>query len=60
MKIICCVRLLVYLIVDVAIREHCVEVMDTLLGIPVVTVFQTFLYGTHVHRALDDLVIVLE
>ena len=53
-------RLLVYLIVDVAIREHCVEVMDTLLGIPVVTVFQTFLYGTHVHRALDDLVIVLE
>lgn len=27
-----------YLVVDVAVCEHCVEVLDTLLGIPVVVV----------------------
>lgn len=47
------------LVVDVAISEHCVEVLDALLGVPVVVVLQTFLYCAHVHRSLDDLVVVL-
>lgn len=47
------------LVVDVAVCEHCVEVLDTLLGIPVVVVLQTFFYRAHVHRGLDDLIVVL-
>lgn len=47
------------LVVDVAVCEHCVEVLDTLLGIPVVVVLQTFLYGAHVHRTPYYLVVVL-
>lgn len=48
------------LVVDVAVCEHCVEVLDTLLGVPVVVVLQAFLYRAHVHRSLDDLIVVLE
>ena len=48
------------LVVDVAICEHCVEVLDTLLGIPVVIGLQTFSYRAHVHGDLDDLIVVLE
>lgn len=48
------------LVVDVAVCEHCVEVLDTLMGIPVVVVLQTFFYRAHVHRYLDDLVVVLK
>lgn len=48
------------LVVDVAVREHCVEVLDTLLSIPVVVVLQAFFYRAHVHRSLDDLIVVLE
>lgn len=47
------------LVVDVAVGEHGVKVLYTLLGIPVVTVLQTSLYGAHVHRRLDDLIVVL-
>lgn len=48
------------LVVDVAVSEHCVEVLDTFLGVPVVVVLQTFFYRAHVHRGLDDLVVVLQ
>lgn len=48
------------LVVDVAVCEHCVEVLDTLLGIPVIVVLQTFFYRAHVHRDLDDLIVVLK
>lgn len=47
------------LVVDVAVSEHGVEVLYTLLGIPVVIVLQTSLYGAHVHRCLDDPIVVL-
>lgn len=47
------------LVVDVAVSEHCVKVLDTLLGIPVVIVLQALLYRAHVHRNLDDLIVVL-
>lgn len=48
------------LVVDVAVCEHCVEVLDTLLGIPVVVVLQAFFYCAHIHRILYDLIIVLK
>lgn len=48
------------LVVDVAVGEHGVEVLYTFLGVPVVIVLQTSLYGTHVHRCLDDLIVVLK
>lgn len=48
------------LVVNIAVCEHCTEVLDTLLGIPVVVVFKTFFYRAHVHRILYDLIVVLE
>ena len=48
------------LVVDVAVCEHCVEVLDALLGIPVVIGLQTFFYRAHVHGDLDDLIVVLK
>lgn len=48
------------LVVDVAVCEHGVEVLDTLLGIPVVVVLQAFFNRAHVHRTLYDLIIVLK
>lgn len=48
------------LVVDVAVSEHGVEVMDALLGVPIVVVLQALLYCPHVHRRLDDFVVVLD
>ncbi len=48
-----------YLIVNVAVSKHGVEVLNTFLGIDVVTVLQAFLDCSHVHRVFDYLVIVL-
>lgn len=48
------------LVVDVAVCEHGVKVLDTLLGIPVVVVLQAFFNRAHVHRILYDLIIVLK
>lgn len=47
------------LVINVAVGEHGVEVMDTLLGVPVVVVLQPFFDCTHVHRVLYDLIVVL-
>lgn len=56
----CDLNLVVYhLVVYVAVGEHGVKVLDTLLGVPVVIVLQTSLYGAHIHRCLDDLIVVL-
>lgn len=49
-----------HLVVDVAVGEHGVEVLDALTGAAVVVVLQALLDGSHVHGLLDDLVIVLE
>lgn len=49
----------VYLVVDVTVGEHGVEVLHGLTGAPVIIVLQTFLDGPHVHRVLDHLVVVL-
>ena len=46
------------LVVDVAVGEDCVEVLDALLGAPVVVVVETFLDGAEVHGVLDYLVVV--
>lgn len=53
-------RWVTHLVVDVAVCEHGVEVLYTLLGVPVVIVLQASLYGAHVHRYLDDLIVVLK
>lgn len=50
----------VYLVVDVTVGEHGVEVLHGLTGAPVIVVLKTFLDGSHVHRVLDHLVVVLE
>lgn len=55
-----CTLLCVYLVVDVTVGEHGVEVLHGLTGAPVIIVLQTFLDGSHVHRVLDHLVVVLE
>lgn len=34
--------------------------MDALLGVPIVVVLQALLYCPHVHRRLDDFVVVLD
>lgn len=47
------------LVVDVAVCEHCVEVVYALLGIPVEVVLQTLFYCAHVHRGLDYLIVIL-
>lgn len=49
-----------YLVVDITVGEHGVEVLHGLTGTPVIIVLQTFLDGSHVHRVLDHLVVVLE
>lgn len=48
-----------HLVVDVTVGKHCIEVLHTFAGTPVVHVLQPFLDGAHVHRILDYLVIVL-
>lgn len=57
-----CLSLVVYkyLVVDVTVGEHGVEVLHGLTGAPVIIVLQTFLDGSHVHRVLDHFVVVLE
>lgn len=48
-----------YLVVDVAVGEHGVEVLDALAGAAVEVVLQALLDRPHVHRLLDDLMVVL-
>lgn len=48
-----------HLVVDVTICKHCVEVLDTFLSIPVIVVFQAFLYCSHIHRCFNDLIVIL-
>ena len=55
-----CVCTWVYLIVNVAVGEHGIEVVYALMGVPVVAIFQTFLDSAHIHGGLDDLIVVLE
>lgn len=49
-----------YLVVYVAVGKHGVEVLNTFLGILVVTVLKPFLDCSHVHRTFDYGVIVLK
>ena len=48
-----------YLVVDVAVGEHGVEVLHALASAAVVVVLQPPLNGAHVHGDLDDLMVVL-
>lgn len=49
-----------YLIVDVAVGKHGVEIVNTFLGVPVVTVLKPFLDCSHVHWAFNYFIIVLK
>ena len=49
-----------YLVVNVAVGEHGVEVLDTFLGVTVVAVLKTLLDCSHVHRTLNNFVIILQ
>lgn len=51
---------LYYLVIYVAIGKHRVEVLDTFLGVPVVTILKPFLDCSHVHRIFDYCVVVLK
>lgn len=48
-----------YLVVNITVCEHCVEILHTLACTPVVHILQSFLDGAHVHWILYDRVIVL-
>lgn len=50
---------LTYLVVNVAVSEHGVEVLHALAGTAVEIVFEPLLYGAQVHGGFDNLVIVL-
>lgn len=52
--------LLPYLVINIAVCEHCVEVLHTLACTPVVHILQSFLDGPHVHWFLYYFVIVLD
>lgn len=47
-------------VVDVAVAEHGVEVVDALLGRAVVVGFEARFYGAQVHGVFYDFVVVLE
>lgn len=48
-----------YLVVNVTICKHGVEVLHTFTGAPVVVMLQALLDGSHVHWVLDNFVIIL-
>lgn len=48
-----------YLVVNVAVCKHGVEVLHALTGTAVVIVLQSLLDAAHVHRILYDLMIIL-
>lgn len=52
-------RQLSYLVVYVAVGKHRIEVLETFLGVPVVTVLKPFLDCSHVHGSFDYCVVVL-
>lgn len=49
----------IYLVVDITVGEHGVEVLHALASPAVVVILQTFLDGAHVHRLLDDFMVIL-
>jgi hypothetical protein len=47
-------------VVGLAIREHNVEVINTLISTVVIVCLQTLFDGSHVHRCFDDFIVVLK
>lgn len=52
--------LLTYLVVNVAVGEHCVEVLYALTCTAVEVVLQTLFYGPHVHGLFDNFMVILK
>lgn len=55
-----CLLPLTYLVVDVAVGEHRVEVLYALTCTAVEAVLKTFLDGPHVHGLFDNFVVILK
>lgn len=51
---------LAHLVIDVAIGEHGVEVLNAFTRTAVEIILQTLLDGPHVHGLLDDFMIILQ
>lgn len=48
-----------YLVIDITVCEHGVEILHAFSRSPVVIILQSLLDRPHVHRVLDDFIIVL-
>lgn len=55
-----CLLPLTYLVVDVAVGEHRVEVLYALTCTAVEVVLKTFFDGSHVHGLFDNFVVILK
>lgn len=51
---------LTYLIVDVAVGEHCVEVLYALTCTAVEAVLQTLFDSPHIHGLFDNFMVILK
>lgn len=49
-----------YLVVNVAVGKHGIEILNTFLGVPVVAVLKSLLDCSHIHRNFNNLVVVLK
>lgn len=49
-----------YLVVNVAVGKHGIEILNTFLGVPVVAVLKSLLDRSHIHRNFNNLVVVLK
>lgn len=49
-----------YLVVDVAVGEHCVEVLNALTCTSVEAVLQALFDGPQVHRLLNNFMVILK
>lgn len=52
--------LFTYLVVDVAVGEHCVEVLNALTCTVVEVVFQTLFDGSQIHGLFDNSMVILK
>lgn len=52
--------LLTYLVVDVAVGEHCVEVLYALTCTAIEVVLQALFDGPHVHGLFDNFMVILK
>lgn len=52
--------MLIHLVVDVAVGEHGVEVLNAFTSTTVEIILQTLFDGPHVHGLFDDFMVILK